>query len=77
MNTLLIKSLIVASIVVSTYAVFAQADPSLTAQMEACFRAHARLMDKPAIRNPRDCWRVQRVSDGKPPTSGCHYWSMT
>ena len=58
MNTLLIKSLIVASIVVSTYAVFAQADPSLTAQMEACFRAHARLMDKPAIRNPRDCWRV-------------------
>ena len=26
--------------------------------MKDCFEKHKGLMDKPAIRNPRDCWRV-------------------
>ena len=58
MKKLLIQSLMVGSALVASYAVAAQADPSLTAKMEDCFRAHARLMDKPSIRNMRDCWRV-------------------
>lgn len=28
------------------------------AQMEACFRAHAALMEKPAVRNREACWRA-------------------
>lgn len=28
------------------------------AQMEACFKAHAALMEKPAVRNPEACWRA-------------------
>ncbi|OZB55711.1 MAG: hypothetical protein B7X43_00255 [Thiomonas sp. 15-63-373] len=27
------------------------------AQIQACFRMHGQLMDKPAVRNPLDCWR--------------------
>lgn len=43
---------------VSSYSVFAEHDPSLAAKVEACFRAHAHLMDKPALKNERACWRV-------------------
>lgn len=28
------------------------------AQMEACFKAHAALMEKPAVRNREACWRA-------------------
>jgi len=28
------------------------------ARMEACFRAHGKLMMKPALMNVRDCWRA-------------------
>ncbi len=26
--------------------------------MQDCFNKHAQLMDKPAVKNPRDCWRM-------------------
>ncbi len=28
------------------------------ARKEACFRAHGKLMSKPAVTNINDCWRV-------------------
>ena len=28
------------------------------AQIQACFRMHDQLMDRPAVRNPLDCWRT-------------------
>lgn len=28
------------------------------AQMEACFRAHGKLMSKPVVTNIYDCWRA-------------------
>jgi len=28
------------------------------ARMEACFRAHGKLMSKPAVTNIYDCWRA-------------------
>ncbi len=28
------------------------------AQMEACFKAHAALMEKPAVHNREACWRA-------------------
>ena len=37
---------------------FAATDPALEQAMKDCFKKHAGLMEKPAIRNPRDCWRV-------------------
>lgn len=45
---------LVMSSVVLVPAVFAATD----AQMQACFQAHARLMEKPALRNLITCWRV-------------------
>ena len=36
----------------------AERDTSLAAMMEACFRAHTKLMDKPALRNVEACWRA-------------------
>jgi len=26
--------------------------------MQDCFNKHSQLMDKPAVKNPRDCWRA-------------------
>jgi len=28
------------------------------AEMEKCFREHGKLMSKPALTNPYDCWRA-------------------
>ena len=28
------------------------------AEMEKCFREHGKLMSKPALNNPYDCWRA-------------------
>lgn len=43
---------------------FAFAAASLAAQSEVamrdCFGKHAQLMDKPAVKNVRDCWRTHR-----------------
>jgi hypothetical protein len=33
-------------------------DASLSARMDACFRAHGHLMEKPGIHNAIDCWRA-------------------
>ncbi|MDE2052056.1 MAG: hypothetical protein KGJ72_13670 [Gammaproteobacteria bacterium] len=45
---------LVLSSVVLVPAVFAATD----AEMQACFQAHAQLMQKPALRNLITCWRV-------------------
>ncbi len=34
------------------------ASTTLEKRMDDCFRAHAKLMDKPATRNRADCWRA-------------------
>jgi hypothetical protein len=49
----LILSLIVAGIVLAPLAL-AVTD----AEMQACYQAHAQLMQKPALRNLITCWRV-------------------
>ncbi len=37
---------------------------SVAAQSESaiqdCFAKHAQLMDKPTLKNPRDCWQTHR-----------------
>jgi hypothetical protein len=33
--------------------------------MQECFNKHAQLMDKPAVKNPRDCWRMHGHLMGK------------
>jgi hypothetical protein len=35
-------------------------EASLSARMDACFRAHGHLMEKPGIHNAIDCWRAHR-----------------
>lgn len=45
---------LVLSAIVLTPAAFAATD----AEMQACFQAHAQLMQKPALRNLITCWRV-------------------
>lgn len=53
MKKRLMLSLVPSSIVLVP-AVFAATD----AEMQACFQAHAQLMQKPALRNLITCWRV-------------------
>lgn len=53
MKKRLVLSLILTSVVLVP-AAFAVTD----AEMQACFRAHAQLMQKPALRNLVTCWRV-------------------
>ena len=43
-----------------TAAALAAAPTTDQARMEACFRAHGKLMMKPALTNVRDCWRAHR-----------------
>jgi hypothetical protein len=55
---------------VATLAVtFASSATLLAAQsesaMQECFNKHAQLMDKPAVKNPRDCWRMHGHLMGK------------
>jgi len=53
------KALLTAATVVvafaSSAALFAAQSESA---MQDCFKKHAQLMDKPALKNPRDCWRT-------------------
>jgi len=53
------KALITSAIVAIA---FASPAVSLAAQSESamqdCFNKHAQLMAKPAVKNPRDCWRT-------------------
>ena len=53
MRKRLMLSLVLSSIVLVP-AVFAATD----AEMQACFQAHAQLLQKPALRNLITCWRV-------------------
>ena len=53
MKKRLILSLVLSSVVLAP-AVFAATD----AEMQACFQAHAQLMEKPALHNLFTCWRV-------------------
>jgi hypothetical protein len=57
MRAILSAAVVGAAFAVSTLAL-AATDPALEKAMQDCFKKHAGLMDKPAIRNPRDCWRV-------------------
>ena len=57
MKKLLLTTLFVAGLF-SAHAVLAQTSPASAAEMEACFRMHGHLMDKPSLKNERACWRV-------------------
>jgi hypothetical protein len=39
----------------------AQGEPA----MQDCFSKHGQLMDKPAVKNPRDCWRMHGYLMGR------------
>lgn len=53
------KALLAAAVLVIAVTPFAAplAAPSDSA-MQECFSEHAQLMDKPALKNLRDCWRT-------------------
>lgn len=53
MKKRLMLPLILSSVVLIP-AVFAATD----AEMQACYQAHAQLMEKPSLRNLVTCWRV-------------------
>lgn len=53
MKRQLMLSLVLSSIVLVP-AAFAATD----AEMQACYQAHAQLMQKPSLRNLITCWRV-------------------
>lgn len=58
MKKLLIAAAALGVFSIWSYFAFAGQDPLLTAKMEECFRIHAHLMDKPAVKNVRACWRA-------------------
>ncbi|HZF19802.1 MAG TPA: hypothetical protein VE008_08855 [Burkholderiales bacterium] len=45
----------------SSAALAAQGDSAL----QDCFSKHAQLMDKPAVKNARDCWRMHGYLMGR------------
>lgn len=55
-----LAALVLAGVVAGTITAAALAATSTTdqARMEACFRAHGKLMSKPALTNIHDCWRA-------------------
>ena len=55
--------IVIASLLIlgSAYPAFAAGNNGVQAreaQIQACFRMHGQLMDKPALRNWQDCWWV-------------------
>jgi hypothetical protein len=42
----------------SIHAASAADGASRVAKMDACFRAHVQLMEKPALKNVQACWRA-------------------
>jgi hypothetical protein len=38
--------------------VFAATDSDLATKMKECFQKHGQMVEKPSIRNERDCYRV-------------------
>lgn len=55
-----LTALVLVGVVAGTVTAAALAATSATdqARMEACFRAHGKLMSKPAVTNIYDCWRA-------------------
>ena len=55
-----LAALVLVGVVTGSITAAASAATSTTdqAQMEACFRAHGKLMSKPAVTNIYDCWRA-------------------
>lgn len=55
-----LTALVLVGVVAGTITAAALATTSTTdqAQMEKCFRAHGKLMSKPAVTNIYDCWRA-------------------
>jgi hypothetical protein len=58
MKKLVFSAVVLGALSTWSYVAFADQDSLLTRAMEECFRAHARLMDKPAVKNVRACWRA-------------------
>jgi hypothetical protein len=54
MKRKLLRSLILTGIALTSATAFAATD----AELAACFKAHARLMEKPALRTYLGCWRA-------------------
>lgn len=54
MKTILSAAVLVVAFASSAALLAAQSESA----MQECFNKHAQLMDKPAVKNPRDCWRV-------------------
>ena len=52
------KSLLTAAILVIAFGSSATLLAASESAMENCFKKHAQLMDKPAVKNMRDCWRM-------------------
>ena len=59
-RSLFLAALVLAGAVAATVTAAASAATSTAdpARMEACFRAHGKLMSKPALTNIYDCWRA-------------------
>ena len=60
MKTRLLKVLVISSVVVGSGVAVAAHDPSLAELRRICFEKHKQRMDKPALRNPYDCYRLHR-----------------
>jgi len=54
MKALLAGATLVIAFASSTALLAAQSESA----MQDCFKKHAQLMDKPAVKNVRDCWRM-------------------
>ncbi len=54
MNKRVLIPLVLASVMLVSATAFAVTD----AEIQACFKAHSQLMEKPALRNLYTCWRV-------------------
>jgi hypothetical protein len=52
--------------IASAQAASPKGEASLAARRAECFAKHGQLMEKPAIRNEHDCWRVHAyLMDGR------------
>ena len=58
MKKLAVTAVVLGVLSTWSYVAFAEQDSSLTRAMRECFRSHAQLMDKPAVKNMRACWRA-------------------
>ena len=65
MNKLLLKTLLVSSVFVGFSVAVAAHDPVPAEKMKLCFEKHSRTMDKPALKNMYDCYRVHGYLMGK------------